>query len=73
MNEVEAKEFVLSIYPEAILSEHMDVSIIFPHVRSKYDDNIGYAYAPVRANQNAMAWKNAASNIKRAMLRKFES
>jgi hypothetical protein len=73
MNEIEAKEFVLSIYPDAYMSEHIDSTIIFPSRESKFNDYLGYAYAPVRANQNAMAWKQSASNIKRAMLRKFES
>jgi hypothetical protein len=62
------KQLVLSIYPEAFLVGGDSYGIFIP--------SPGYARVLSSKhieNSEAIAWKNAADNIKVEMLRKFES
>jgi hypothetical protein len=79
MTTLEAKRFVLSIYPKAFLGLvagntivfHDDIPLEKIHCYTEY---LGYAYDSNQHNKIVkQAWIDAAENIQKEMLRKLES
>jgi hypothetical protein len=79
MTALEAKRFVLSIYPKAFLGLVGGNTIVFhddipPEKIYCYTKYLGYSYDSLNKYKIVkQAWIDAAENIQKEMLRKLES